>query len=85
MRINFYPDAARGIDVVAAGFAHGGGGVAEEEEEHTAPGYDVEAVDEDGEAEGGCAPFAECDEADLEGCFEGEFGGWCVAISVGTT
>ena len=34
------------------GIAHGGRGVAEQEEEHAAPGDDVEAVEDDEEAEG---------------------------------
>lgn len=54
LRIDFDPDAAGGVDVVAGGDAHCGGGVAEEEEEHAAPGDDVEHVDCYEEALGGC-------------------------------
>ena len=52
--VDFDPDAAGGVDVVAVFavvvvgvVAHGAGGVAEEEEEHAAPGDDVEAVEDD--------------------------------------
>lgn len=51
LRVDLDPDAARRVDVVAGGVAHGGRGVAEEEEEHAAPGYHVEAVDYHEEAE----------------------------------
>lgn len=54
LRVDFDPDAACGVDVVAGGGTHRGGGVAEEEEEHAAPADDVEHVDCDEEALGGC-------------------------------
>lgn len=50
LRVDFDPDAAWGVDVVAGGGTHRGSGVAEEEEEHAAPADDVEHVDCDEEA-----------------------------------
>jgi len=41
LAVDFEPDFARGVVVVAAGVAHGGRGVEEEEEEHCAPGLGV--------------------------------------------
>lgn len=91
LRGDFDPDAAGGVDVVAAvevvlgGVlrAHCGRGVEKDQEEHAAPGDDVEAVEGDEEAEGGQEPFPEGEEADLGRLCPGLFRGLDVAVREG--
>lgn len=82
LRVDFHPDAAGGLDVVAGRRAHCGGGVAEEEEEHAAPGDDVEAVEGDEEAREREEPRPEGFEADDGGGRPGEFGRGDVSVGV---
>jgi len=90
LRVNFDPDAAWGVDIVAFFHAVRAGWVAhkfltaanEEKEEHAAPGDDVEAVEDDEEAQGCEGKFPEGFKADFGGFAPGVFGWEFVAGGV---
>lgn len=91
LRIDFDPDAAGGVDVVAVftlvivrAIAHGAGGVAEKEEEHATPCDDVETVEDDEETHGGNCESTEGFEADDRGFAPRVFGREGVSIWVNT-
>ena len=90
--VNFDPDAAWGIDIVAFFLAVGTRRVAheffaaadQEEEEHATPGDHVEAVNDNKKAEGGDGEAPEGFEADEGGFAPGVFWGKFVAGRVDT-
>ena len=91
LRVNFDPDAARGVDVIAVftgvkvrRVAHWCGGIAKEEEEHAAPGNDIETVKHNEEAKRCDAELSEGFEADKGSFAPGVFWGKRVAIWIDT-